>query len=441
MKNDWQDRYRDYKQDDNTYYDKDHGKDNSAPSARPQSHPDHSNMDSLKGKTVTIYRGGPESKSGKLLDRQLDYLTLYTPNKEVIYYQTEHVKSIGEDSKLSSTQHGLGDEEKVEYVKSQNFKELLRELENEAIQLNQGGPERLKGLLLSVRKDFLILSTEADGIVYVKLHHIKSVSKSSHPAGKEGEEETVKHMDLIKAAYFSDVFKHLQQQWVAVNRGGPEAMEGVLVEKTGEYYTLVCHHTILRIHPFHVRSISLGSKGSMKQNKGTNEEDSKTETNKDENKGKDTDGNKDESKDKGKDENKDGNKDKGKDGNKDESKDKGKDGNKDESKDKGKDENKDGNKDKGKDGNKDESKDKGKDGNKDESKDKGKDGNKDESKDKGKDGNKDESKDKGKDENKDGSKDKGEDGNKDEKKDKGKGKDKEGNKDRGKKRNKDKDKK
>ena len=37
----------------------------------------HSFLESLKGKTVTIYRGGPESKSGKLLDVKSDYVTLY----------------------------------------------------------------------------------------------------------------------------------------------------------------------------------------------------------------------------------------------------------------------------------------------------------------------------------------------------------------------------
>ncbi len=67
--------------------------------------PDRSYFDALKGKTVTIYRGGPESKSGKLLDVQSDYLTLYTQNNGVIYYQAEHVKSISEDSKFNSTQH------------------------------------------------------------------------------------------------------------------------------------------------------------------------------------------------------------------------------------------------------------------------------------------------------------------------------------------------
>ena len=49
-----------------------------------QPNQDGSYFDLLIGNTVTIYRGGPESRSGKLLDVQSDYMTLYTPNKAVI---------------------------------------------------------------------------------------------------------------------------------------------------------------------------------------------------------------------------------------------------------------------------------------------------------------------------------------------------------------------
>ena len=68
--------------------------------------------------------------------------------------------------------------EKVEHISEKNFNGLLSKLENEVIQINQGGPECRHGILLAVRSDFLILLTEDDGVVYVKLHHIKSVSKT-----------------------------------------------------------------------------------------------------------------------------------------------------------------------------------------------------------------------------------------------------------------------
>ncbi len=193
---------------------------------------------------------------------QCDYLTLYTPNKAVIYYQFEHVKSISEDIKSNSTQHLPSDKEKVDYISEKNFNELLSKLVNEVIQINQGGPERRHGILLAVRSDFLILLTEDDGVVYVKLHHIKSVSKTGRPEDKKDEKKTSKYPVFSKASNFSDVFKELEHKWVTINRGGPEAMEGVLVEKSGGFYTLISDHAVLRIHPFHIRSVSSGPKGS-----------------------------------------------------------------------------------------------------------------------------------------------------------------------------------
>ena len=47
-----------------------------------------------------------------------------------------------------------------------------------------------------------------------------------------------------KVSYFSDVFKELEHKWVTINRGGPEAMEGVLVEKSGGFYTLITDHAV-----------------------------------------------------------------------------------------------------------------------------------------------------------------------------------------------------
>ena len=67
--NRWQDRYKDY----------DHYMEKST--NNPHSNHDGSYFDFLIGKMVTIYRGGPESRTGKLLDAQYDYLTLYTPQQ------------------------------------------------------------------------------------------------------------------------------------------------------------------------------------------------------------------------------------------------------------------------------------------------------------------------------------------------------------------------
>ena len=72
--------------------------------------------------------------------------------------------------------------------------------------------------------------TEDDGVLYVKLHHIKSISKTGSPEDKKKDQKTSKNPVFSKASYFSSIFKELEHKWVAINRGGPEAMEGILVK-------------------------------------------------------------------------------------------------------------------------------------------------------------------------------------------------------------------
>ena len=151
----------------------------------------------------------------------------------------------------------------------------MTKLENEVIQINQGGPECKHGTLLAVRSNFLILLTEENGIMYVKLHHIKSVSKTLNNVVKKSDQETFKYPVLSKAFKFSEIFKELEHKWVSINRGGPEAMEGVLVEKSGDYYTLISNQSVLLIHPFHIRSISSGPEGSSKQSNEENNDENK----------------------------------------------------------------------------------------------------------------------------------------------------------------------
>ncbi|CAM3861595.1 spore coat protein [Mesobacillus zeae] len=236
----------------------------------------HSFPGSLRGKTVTVYRGGPESKTGRLLEVGSDYVTLSVQDSsDVIYYQASHVKSISEDSKNNSIQLVQGTEEEVDYYEADCFASLINQLIQNSIKINQGGPESKAGTLLGANKDFLALFTEDDGTVYFNLHHVKSISLNSDEQEDEEEgsgQENVQYPAMINAMDFHDVFKYLEHNWVSINRGGPEAMEGVLVENTSGNYTLVCNQEVLRVHPFHIKSISCGPKGSLKkQNENENE--------------------------------------------------------------------------------------------------------------------------------------------------------------------------
>ncbi|WP_018661085.1 hypothetical protein [Heyndrickxia acidiproducens] len=215
---------------------------------------------SLLGRNVTIYRGGPESKNGILLDIQDDYVALQS-EKDVIYYQSRHIQSISENSKHNARLQSKLESE-MDCRHAQDFLALLESMANHAIQINQGGPESRLGLLLAVGEDYLVLWTKEDGAVYYNLQHIKSVVERKIPKHLENQKP-----DFILAPRFDSLFKIFNHQWVSINRGGPEALEGILTENSSGLYTLVHHEELFRIHPFHVKSISIGAKGADKQDK------------------------------------------------------------------------------------------------------------------------------------------------------------------------------
>ncbi|MBV5121957.1 hypothetical protein [Bacillus halotolerans] len=235
----------------------------------------HSNHDisyyhflhSMQDKIVTVYRGGPESKKGKLVAVKSDYIALQT-EKKTIYYQLDHVKSITEDTNNSTTTI-----ETAEMADADDFHSLIGQLMNQSVQLNQGGPESKKGSLVWLGDDYAALDTNEDGVVYFNIHHIKSISKHESALNKEGHTPSV-----LEADNLNEVFKSLTHKWVSINRGGPEAIEGILVDNADGHYTLVKNQEVLRIYPFHIKSISLGPKGSYKKGDQKKEHDDKEES-------------------------------------------------------------------------------------------------------------------------------------------------------------------
>ncbi|MDZ5671398.1 spore coat protein CotH [Bacillus stercoris] len=229
-------------------------------------------LHSMKDKIVTVYRGGPESKKGKLAAVKSDYIALQA-EKKIMYYQLDHVKSITEDTNNSTTTI-----ETEEMLDADDFHSLIGQLMNQSVQFNQGGPESKKGRLVWLGDDYAALHTNEDGVVYFAIHHIKSISK--HEPDLKTEEQTPE--GVLEADELSEVFKSLTHKWVSINRGGPEAIEGILVDNADGHYTLVKNQEVLLIYPFHIKSISLGPKGSHKK------EDQKNEQNQEDNHDKDS---------------------------------------------------------------------------------------------------------------------------------------------------------
>ncbi|MGG1689639.1 hypothetical protein [Heyndrickxia ginsengihumi] len=214
---------------------------------------------SLIGQNVTIYRGGPESKSGVILDVQKDYLALYT-QQEIVYYQSEHIQSITVNTKENLSVQDLKNE--VNYKKASDFLSLLSTLINQEVKIYQGGPESRQGILLSLGDDYAAILTREDGVIYYNLFHVKSIEL------KESKDDNISKQNehCYPAKTFKSLFKFFNHKWVSINRNGPEAVEGILVENSNGLLTIIHHEELYKIDPFHVKSISVGERGAGKGN-------------------------------------------------------------------------------------------------------------------------------------------------------------------------------
>lgn len=162
-------------------------------------------LHSMKDKIVTVYRGGPESKKGKLTAVKSDYIALQA-EKKIIYYQLEHVKSITEDTNNSTTAIETG-----EMPDADDFHSLIGQFMNQSVQFNQGGPESKKGRLVWLGEDYAALNTNEDGVVYFNIHHIKSISKHEPDLKIEGQTTS----GVLEADDLSEVFKSLTHKNLA----------------------------------------------------------------------------------------------------------------------------------------------------------------------------------------------------------------------------------
>ena len=62
-------------------------------------------LKSMVGRHIKVDRGGPESRSGMLLDVQDDFFTLLTEEDGVVQYKLQHIKSLTREPKNDYSHH------------------------------------------------------------------------------------------------------------------------------------------------------------------------------------------------------------------------------------------------------------------------------------------------------------------------------------------------
>jgi len=158
---------------------------------------------------------------------------------------------------------------------------FLEDFIGKRIQVERGGPDKVEGILLATSEDYLALQ-DKDGYTYVACAHIKSITvqvvRSRLP------ELNPDNIDLPEEAEDADTFAellgNLRNRLVRINRGGPNHLQGVVLDVQNDTVTIL-HDMKEMVHfPLHhVKSVSpVEVKGDGKDGKdgknGNNDKDS-----------------------------------------------------------------------------------------------------------------------------------------------------------------------
>lgn len=222
----------------------------------------------LIGKVVRVYKGGPESKVGRLIAVTTSYVLLETLNDGIVFYSLEHIKSVSEDLNASYPPASYRPADfYTRYTSLPTLNDVLQSMKYSIIRIDRGGPESRTGRLLGVSPDFFVLYTKEDGVLYYSTAHIKSFNEEP-----ENDKILNQYPVYIDAISLNALFANLHNRWVKINRGGPEMVEGVLTDTFDDYVVVIHNKEVYRIAIEHIRNISYSENVFMNENEVVEEQ-------------------------------------------------------------------------------------------------------------------------------------------------------------------------
>ena len=130
---------------------------------------------------------------------------------------------------------------------------------NKVIKVDRGGPESRIGKLLDAGDDYFAVLTVDEGVVYYHTRHIKSFTEYKKTQ-MEFDFEVPKDFKFNKAKNFKELLESLNYLWVRINRGGPDTVEGILIEVKDDFVYVVTNDEVVRITLIHIKNVSNGAK-------------------------------------------------------------------------------------------------------------------------------------------------------------------------------------
>ncbi|MED5020746.1 hypothetical protein P9847_26145 [Paenibacillus chibensis] len=163
----------------------------------------------------------------------------------------------------------------------------LMGLVGQTVKINRGGPDMVEGVLLTVQNNYLAIWAKDKHIVYVSTAHIKSVTGTGQSGGAQGVASQSGGARSggsrsggvqsamarpIQAHSFVGLLQSLQYRHVQINRGGPEKLEGIIINANQNYLMLaVKGEEVVRIQNYHIKSVTvLGSSSGNSSNGNKN---------------------------------------------------------------------------------------------------------------------------------------------------------------------------
>lgn len=155
-----------------------------------------------------------------------------------------------------------------------------------SIRVDRGGPQSRTGKLIAVHNDYFVVHTEDEGTLYYKNDHVKSLTVDSFVGsnddsnGSNNGDDANTVVEYLDADDFVSLIKSMQYSSVQINRGGPEKIEGVIVDANDSEVTVVSGNEIIKLLPFHIRNISYGTNNNnqQQQNNGQNKNNSSSKS-------------------------------------------------------------------------------------------------------------------------------------------------------------------
>lgn len=125
------------------------------------------------------------------------------------------------------------------------------------VKINRGGPDMVEGRLLAVPADYLVVGTN-QGVVYVNAAHVKSITENLQ-SGSGGSRS--RSSSFITASSFNSLLSRLRHQFIQINRGGPEKIDGFLAEINSDSLLVVVNREVVRIPIFHIKTVNVSGRG------------------------------------------------------------------------------------------------------------------------------------------------------------------------------------